>query len=130
MALTKRIKVGGGYYKGYKCIVSSSPGSYVTVISNTSGAAMNGISITPDEYGTGDTIKIEHFNDAAATGACLAILAEDVYNAGAHTSISLDFPAAELVDVGQSVKFTYINTASIAMNVYLLTEFVGLKKTA
>ena len=41
-----------------------------------------------------------------------------------------DFPAAELVNSGESVKFTYVNAASVAMNVYLIAEFVGLKKTA
>lgn len=130
MALPKRIKIGGGYYRGYKCIVSSAPGNYVTVIANTGGAAVNGLSITPDGYGAGDTMKLEHFNDSGGTGACIALLAEDLYNAGANASIGLDFPSAELVNAGESIKFTYINTASIAMNVYLLAEFVGIKKTA
>ncbi len=129
MALPKRIKVGGGYYKGYKCAVSSASGNYTTVIVNTSGAAINGISITPDQYGALDTMKVEHMSDASGTGSVLAILAEDINNVGKNAAIMLDFPAAELVNNGESVKFTYINTASIAMNVYLIAEFVGIKKT-
>jgi hypothetical protein len=130
MALTKRIKVGGGYYRGYVCSVASASGNYTTVIANTSGAAINGISITPDQYGALDKMKVEHMNDAAGTGSTLAILAEDIYNVGRNAAIMLDFPAAELVNNGESVKFTYINTASVAMNVYLIAEFVGIKKTA
>lgn len=130
MALPKRVKVGGGYYKGYKCVVSSASAAYSTVIVNTAGAAMNALSVTPDEYGAGDTMKIIHYNDASGTGTILAVIAEDVYNVGKNASIMFDFPAAELVKNGESVKFTYTNTASVAMNVYLIAEFVGLKKTA
>ena len=60
----------------------------------------------------------------------MAIIAEDLYNVGKSASIMLDFPAAELVNNGESLKFTYVNTASVAMNVYLIAEFIGLKKTA
>lgn len=130
MALPKRIKVGGGYYKGYLCSVSSASGNYTTVITNTSGAAINGLSITPDQYGSGDTMKVEHMNDADGTGKTLAVIAESIYNVGKNAAIMLDFPAAELVNNGESVKFTYINTASIAMNVYLIAEFVGIRKTS
>ena len=130
MALPKRIKVGGGYYRGYKCIVSSASGSYNSVIANTSGAAINGISITPDDYGAGDMMRVVHHADADGTGRVMAIIAEDLYNVGKSASIMLDFPAAELVNNGESIKFTYVNTASVAMNVYLIAEFIGLKKTA
>jgi phosphoribosylaminoimidazole (AIR) synthetase len=130
MALQKHIKVGGGYYKGYKLSVGATPGDYTSIVVNTSGAAMNGLSITPDGYGVGDTMKVEHFDDASGTGNCLAILAEDIHNAGANSAVMLDFPAAELVDRGESIKFTYTNTATVAMNVYLIAEYVGIKKTA
>lgn len=130
MALQKHIKVGGGYYKGYKLSVGATPGEYSSIVVSTSGAAMNGLSITPDGYGIGDTMKVEHFDDASGTGNCLAILAEDIHNAGANSAVLLDFPAAELVNQGESIKFTYVNTASVAMNVYLIAEYVGIKKTA
>lgn len=130
MALPKRTRIGGGYYEGYTCPVLSAPGNYTVIVSNTSGAALNGLSITPDEYGAGDYMKVEHFNDAAGTGSCMAVLATNVHNAGANSSITLDFPAMELVERGECIKFTYVNTASIALNVYLIAEFVGIKKTA
>lgn len=130
MALSKRVKVGGAYYRGYKCAVSSTPANYTTIIANTSGVAINGVSITPDDYGALDKMKLEHFSDASGTGRCMAILAEDIYNVGAHTAIMLDFPSMELVNNGESIKFTYVNTASVALNVYLIAEFVGIKKTA
>lgn len=130
MALAKRVKIGGGYYRGYKCSVSSTAGNYTALIVNASGAAINGIVITPDDYGASDTMRVEHYNDTAGTGKCLAILAEDVYNCGANASIQLDFPAAELVNNGECIKFTYVNTASVAMNVYLIAEFMGMRKTA
>ena len=130
MALNKRVKVGGGYYKGYICVVNSASADYSVVIVNTGGAAMNALSVTPDDYGAGDTMQLVHYNDASGTGTVMAILAEDINNVGKNASIMFDFPAAELVNKGESVKFTYVNSASVAMNVYLIAEFVGLKKTA
>lgn len=130
MAIGKRVKVGGSYYKGYKCTVSAASGDYVALIVNTSGAAINGISITPDGYGALDTMKVEHYDDIGGTGTVLAILAENIYNQGAGSPIMFDYPAMELVNNGECIKFTYTNTASVAMNVYLIAEFVGIKKTA
>ena len=130
MALPKRVKVGGAYYKGYVCPVSAASGEYTVALVNTSGAAINGLSITPDGYGAGDTMKIEHFDDTAGTGRVRAIICESVYNVGANATIMLDFPAAELVNNGECLLFTYLNTASVAMNVYLIAECVGIRKTA
>ena len=78
MALVKRVKIGGGYYKGYMCAVSSSSGNYTTIIVNTAGAAINGLSITPDDYGAGDTMKVEHLSDVSGTGTCLTLLVSDL----------------------------------------------------
>ena len=130
MALPKRVKVGGAYYKGYKTTVSSAGGSYNTMIINTGGAAVNGISITPDQYGQGDTMSVQHLRGTDSGDAIIVILAENIYNAGQNASVMLDFPAAELVNSGEALKFTYLNTASVAMNVHLIVEFVGINKTA
>ena len=111
MALSKKVKIGGGYYRGYICTVNSASGNYTAIMTNTSGAAVNGISITPDGYGSGDTMKLEHYDDVGGTGTVLAILAEDIYNQGKNSAIMFDFPAMELVNVGESIKFTYVNTA-------------------
>jgi len=130
MAVPKRIKIGGGYYKGYSCTVNSASGEYNAILVNTAGGVLNSLSITPDQYGEGDTMKIEHYSDAAATGKVLAIVAEDIPNIGKGASILFDLPAGELVNNGQSIKFTYLNTASVAMNVNLIAEYVGIIKTA
>lgn len=130
MALPKRIKIGGAYYRGYKCAVSSAAGTYVCYIENTSAFVLNGITVIPDEYGAGDSWAFTHYDVSSGGGDILAILAEDMYNIGKNAAIQLDFPAAERVDVGHSLKFAYINTASVALNAYVIAEFVGIKKTA
>ena len=130
MASPKRIKVGGGYFKGTQIDVLGASGEYNVVITNTDGAALNGLSIVPDGYGAGDTIKVEHIADLAGTGRVMAILAEDINNVGANSPIALDFTAAELVGTNESLVVTYINTASVAMNVYIVAEWIGVRKTA
>lgn len=130
MALTKRIKLGGAYYEGYKIAVSATPADYPVYIQNDRGAALNGMSIIPDSAGSGDTIKIAHYSGLSGAGHIIALIATNVYNMGQDSAIVLDFPAAELVNAGESIKVTYVNTASIAMNVHILTEWVGIQKTA
>ncbi len=130
MALPKRIKVGGSYYKGYECSVGATPGEHTVVLVNPSGSAINSISITPDGYGAGDHMKLEHFTRNDGTGDVLAILAEELFNAGSGLTINLDFPAAELVNAGESLLFTYTNVAGVAMNVYLIVEYIGIRKTS
>ena len=129
MALGKRIKIGGGYYKGYKVAVAGGLGDYSQVIVEAKGYAMNAISVVPDFYGAGDTMSLKHHKDAAGAGAVIAILAEDINNVGANASVQFDFPAAELINAGESVKFIYTNAAGVAGNVYLVVELVGIKKT-
>lgn len=130
MAVPKRIKQGGAYYRGYQCNVGATPGDHTIAITNTKGVAVNGITFTPDAYGAGDSMKLTHYNDTTGTGQVIAIIAEDIYNMGKGVTISLDFPAAEMVNSGECLLFTYVNTASVAMNVYLVAEYIGLKKTA
>jgi hypothetical protein len=130
MALPKRIKVGGGYFKGAVCSVASGTGEYFTVLTNTDGAALNGLSVVPTNFGPGDTFKLEHRADLAGTGKVMAILAEDINNVGAGSAVSIHLPAAELVGHKESVVFTYNNVASVAMDVYLIADWVGVRKTA
>lgn len=130
MALGKRIKVGGGYYKGYKVAVSSASGGYTQVITETQGHAINSVSVTPTQWGSGDTWKLTHYADAGGTGAIIAVLAEDIHNIGKGSPVALDFPAAEQINANESLKFEYTNTASVAMDVYLIVESIGLQKTA
>lgn len=130
MALPKRVKVGGAHYQGYAIAIASASGEYSQVIVQTGGMAVNSISVTPSTYGDGDTWKLVHHNDASGTGNIIAVLAQSVNNMGKNASVMLDFPAAERVDAGESLMFSYLNTASIAGTVFLLVESVGLQKTA
>ena len=126
----KPIGRGGTYYKGYVVTVASTPGVYSLVITNTDGAALSGLSATCDTYGAGDTWGFKHMADAAGTGRTIQILAEGIYNAGAGAPVNLDLPGLQLINPQQSLKFSYVNTASKAMNVYLLVEWAGVRKTA
>lgn len=129
MALPKQIKIGGAYYQGYKLAVSSATGAYSSVIVQTKAMALNSFSVTPGTYGAGDTFSLTHYNDASGTGVILAILATSIYNVGKSATIMLDFPAAEQINAGQSLKFTYTNSATLAMDVYMIAEVVGITKT-
>lgn len=126
MALPKRVKVGGVYYKGYKLVVSSATGDYVmAVLPTTSGHAVNSFAITPDTYGAGDNFTIQHVSTTATSGGdVLATLVDGVYNLGAGITVSFDFAAMELVDPGHSIRFIYSNVSSLATNVYITQEVI------
>ena len=128
MALNKRVKQGGSYYKGYELIVSSAAASYVVDMKEAPGVAVNSISITPDGYGAGDKFQLEHMS--SDTTRTIVLMAEDIYNPGANVSTMFDFPALEMMDAGDVLRFTYINTASEAMNIHLVVEYVGITKTS
>lgn len=128
MALPKRIKVGGSYYQGYSLNVASTPGDYTLLITQTSGMAVNSLSITPDAYGSGDIWSLTHYKDAVGTGQVLSILATNMNNMGKNATIMLDFPAAELMQANESLKFVYTNSSTTALNVYLIAEAIGIKK--
>lgn len=126
MALPKRVKLGGSFYEGYKLDVASASGDYPIAIlpSNTSFVA-NGISITPDSAGTNDYFGLDHVNTTATVGGTvIKALATSIYNIGGGITISLDFATLENVKSGESLRFTYHNTASQAMPVYITIESV------
>jgi hypothetical protein len=126
MALPKRVKLGGSYYKGYALSVGAPTGDYpLAIISGTRDYVVNGISVTPDKYGAGDYFGLVHVNTTAGTGGVvLATLAENVYNLGAGVSIQLDFATLENVKKGESLRFVYTNVAGTAMSVYLTAESI------
>lgn len=128
MALQKRVKQGGSFYKGYELNVSSSAGNYVLDISESRAAAVNSVSITPDGYGSGDKFKLEHMS--SDTLRTLVLMADDIYNPGANVSTLFDFPALEMMGAGDKLRFTYVNTATEALNVHLIVEYVGITKTS
>lgn len=122
MAIPKRVKQGGSYYKGSTLVVSSASGDYVAFLSiSAGGCALNGISVIPSAAGTGDSMKLEHI--VGTTGSdVIATLAETIPNLGAGIPINLDFYAQEKMAAGESLKLTYTNTASVAMDVFIILE--------
>ena len=126
MALPKRVKTGGIYYKGHKLAVSSAPGSYVlAVIPSTTQCAVNAVSVTPDSGGTDDYFDIAVMNTTAASGGTVVKqIATGIYNRGGGISLGFDFAALQLMDIGDSLRITYVNVASIAMPVYITVEAI------
>lgn len=126
MALTKRSMVGGAFYKGYLLAVGAGPGDHVLnlMVLPTKACAINGITIVPDKYGALDHFKLEHVN---AAGTVVALIADNVYNVGAHIAWLFDFPSLELMDAGDIFRLTYTNVAGIAINVYVNLERITTK---
>ena len=126
MALPKRVKEGGIYYVGYKLDVLSASGEYpIALIPSTKAHAINAVSITPNSAGLGDTFALAHVDTTATTGGkVIKQIATSVYNVGGGITISLDFAAMQLMNLGDSLRFTYMNTASVAMPVYITVEAI------
>lgn len=126
MALPKRVRVGGAYYKGYKLTVSATPGDYVLDMTLADRkCAINGIAVIPDKYGAGDHFKIQHLDSA---NAVRALIADTIYSIGAHISRQFDFPAYELMDDGDKFRLTYTNVAGIEMSIYIDLERLTTKE--
>jgi len=119
VALPKRVKIGGSYYKGYKLVVSATPGAYVLDMTIAIAGAINGISIIPDTYGAGDYFKLEHLD---ASNVVIETLADTIYNVGANSAWQLDFSSLELMGAGHKFRLTYTNVAGAAMSVYTCIE--------
>lgn len=127
MALPKRTKQGGIKYKGYKLDVLSAAGDYViAIIPSSTNNAVNGVSITPDSAGVNDVFALAHYATTGTSGGKLIKqIATNIYNIGGGQSIMLDFAAMQLLDAGDSLRFTYTNTASQAMPVFITVESIG-----
>jgi len=121
MALPKRVKVGGSYYKGDKLVVGATPGDYVLDMTIAQGCAVNGITVIPDAYGAGDYITLQHLN---AKNEVVTTLADTVYNVGANAAWLFDFASLELMLAGDKFRLTYTNVAAVALNVYTNVERV------
>lgn len=125
MALTKRSMVGGAYYKGYKLTVLATPGDYVLDMTMaTKACAINGGMIVPDKYGAGDYFILQHLN---SSNVVKSLIGDTLYNIGAHIGRTLDFPAYELMDVGDKFRLIYTNVAGVAMTVYVDLERLTTK---
>jgi len=126
MALPKRVKEGGIYYQGYKLDVLSSTGDYViTVNPSSTNCAVNAISITPDSAGLGDYFDVAHVDTVATSGGrIIKQIATGIHNRGGGITIGFDFAALQLMSPGESLRFTYVNTASVAMPVFITVEAI------
>lgn len=126
MALPKRVKTGGIYYQGKKISVLSAAGSYVTsIIPSSTACAVNGISVIPDSAGLNDYVDVAHVTTTGTTGGTVVKqIATNVYNMGGGITISMDFAAMQLLDQGDSIRVTYVNSASVAMPVYIMVEAI------
>jgi hypothetical protein len=119
LSLTKRVKIGGSYYKGYILVVSATPGAYVLDMTLATASAINGIMIIPDTYGAGDYFKLEHLD---SDNSLIQTLADTVYNVGANAAWEFDFASLELMGAGHKFRLTYTNAAGLPLNVYTCTE--------
>ena len=124
MALSKRVKVGGSYYKGYKLVVSAAAASYQLDMALSVNSAINGIMIIPDALGVGDTFKLEHLTGA---GTLKKTLAETIYNIGAYAGWNFDLATLEPMDANDILRLTYTNVAGNALNVYTSVEYAGVQ---
>lgn len=125
MAISKRSMVGGCYYKGYKLVVSATPGSYTLDMTlSTKACAANGLTVIPDSYGAGDHFKLEHLD---ASNVVKALMADTIYNVGKNVSWIFDFAALELLEVGHKLRLTYTNVAGVELNVYTCLERLTTK---
>src|SRR3990167_238874 len=119
MAIPKRVKEGGSYYKGYTLPVAASSGDYTIFMSISSGGcAINGVSVINSKAGVGDTYKLEHVKGTAGSDV-VATLGETLPNMGAGVPTNLDFIAMEKVLAGNSLKLTYTNTALTSLTAFI-----------
>ncbi|KKN51697.1 hypothetical protein LCGC14_0619840 [marine sediment metagenome] len=127
MAIAKRVKQGGIIYQGKKITVDSASGDYpVAIVPSTRACAVNGVSVTPDSAGLDDYIDIAHVTTTATTGGVVVKqIATGIFNIGGGVTISLDFGAMQMLDAGHSIRVTYVNTASVAMPVYITVESIA-----
>jgi hypothetical protein len=119
MALPKKVKVGGSYYKGYLLTVSASPGNYVLDMTLSECCVINGITVIPDVYGAGDYFTVEHLDP---NNKVLRTIIDTVYNVGANAAWLFDFAAMEMMNPGDKFRLTYTNVAGLAINVYTNVE--------
>jgi hypothetical protein len=119
MAINKQVKIGGSYYKGYKLVVGAGVGSYQLDMTFPTSCVVNGITVIPDAYGTGDYFKIEHLD---VNGVLIRTIAENIYNVGANAAWLFDLIALERMNPGDKFYLTYQNVAGVALNVYTNVE--------
>ena len=61
---------------------------------------------------------------ATSGGRVIKQIATNIHNRGGGITLSFDFAALQLMSTGESLRFTYVNTASVAMPVYITVEAI------
>ena len=123
MALPKRVKHGGSFFKGYQLAVLSTAGAYVLHISRPENFVVNSITFICSDSGAGDYLTAEVYNTTSG-GSLLTTLAESMYNPGPGVSMILGFPALEHVAANNDLRFTYVNSGSVALDVNVYVEHI------
>lgn len=124
MALPKKVKQGGSYFKGYQLTVDAGAGDYVLNISQTNGFMVNGIQLLPDDSGAGDYVTIEHRADTSAGAKVLETLADTIYNPGPGAAVALALPAIEPFQKDEDLRVTYTNAGGVAVSLNVYVEFI------
>ena len=130
MPIPKQVKSGGIYYQGYVITVASAAGNYPIAIfpaGGTKACAVMGISITPDSKGAGagDYFDVAHMDTTGATGGVIIKqIATGIRNMGGGVAQSFDFAAMQLMSTSDSLRVTYVNSASQAMPVFITVEAI------
>jgi hypothetical protein len=124
VALPKKVKQGGSYYKGYQLSVPASTGDWVLHIDTAISRVVNGMTFIADAYGIGDNWSVGHYANTTTGAALVDAIANSVYNPGENVAISLDFPALEPMNPGEDLRVTYSNVASTAVSLTVVVEFV------
>ena len=86
-----------------------------------------GLSVTPDSKGagSGDYFDIAHMSTTGATGGTvIKQIATSIWNIGGGISLSFDFSAMQLMSTSESLRVTYVNSASQAMPVFITVEAI------
>jgi|SRR3990167_899550 len=122
MALHKRVKQGGTYYKGYQLVVLATTGDYVLHVDTDHAVVVNGIQLIPDAYGVGDYITIKHYTNTAGN-VVVDSIADSIFNAGKNASVELDFPALEPMLPNEDMRIIYTNIAGTAAVLSVIVEF-------
>ena len=120
MAVPKRVKTGGIYYQGYKITVASAAGNYPIALfpgGGTKACAVMGLSVTPDSKGAGS-------GDYFDNDPFIKQIATSIWNIGGGVAQSFDFSAMQLMSTTESLRVTYVNSASQAMPVFITVEAI------
>jgi hypothetical protein len=127
MALGKRVKIGGSYYKGYELIVGTTTGDSILDMVQDKSCAVNSFSATPDAYGVGDYMSLKHITTDETGKTVTYTLAETIYVLGASISVAFDFVAFEQMKPNDTLRLTYTKVdGATAVNVHTIVEYGGV----